>query len=140
MALFVTKDGKKKSPMALICFFVILLYCAIYGILYALLVEPLYKYMPLDGGSMSVAVHSIIIAVIGTAVCCLLFFLKDKRIVPYSFAFLLAVVIVFCLVTFSLDSQRRDMMLNLIMMYTLAPVMIGNIVSWLIYMKLCKTR
>ena len=37
MALFVTKEGKRKSPMAVTCFFVDLLFCLVFGGMYALL-------------------------------------------------------------------------------------------------------
>lgn len=34
MALFVTMEGKRKSPMAVTCFFVDLLFCLVFGGMY----------------------------------------------------------------------------------------------------------
>ena len=86
MSLFLTKEGKRKSPMAVTVFFVDLLFCLGFGGAYALLTEPLHSLLPLGGGMPETVLHCLIIAVIGTAVCCVLFLLPDKRIVPYSFA------------------------------------------------------
>ena len=81
MSLFLTKEGKRKSPMAVTCFFVDLLFCLVFGGAYALLTEPLHNLLPLGGGMPETVLHCLIIAVIGTAVCCVLFLLPDKRIV-----------------------------------------------------------
>lgn len=86
MALFVTKEGKRKSPMAVTCFFVDLLFCLVFGGMYALLTGVLHDHLPLGGGMAENWIHCGLIAVVGTAVCCILFLLPDKRIVPYSFA------------------------------------------------------
>ena len=50
MALFVTKEGKRKSPMAVTCFFVDLLFCLVFGGMYALLTGVLHDNLPLGGG------------------------------------------------------------------------------------------
>ena len=50
MALFVTKEGKRKSPMAVTCFFVDLLFCLVFGGMYALLTGVLHDHLPLGGG------------------------------------------------------------------------------------------
>ena len=92
MSLFLTKEGKRKSPMAVTVFFVDLLFCLVFGGAYALLTEPLHSLLPLGGGMPETVLHCLIIAVIGTAVCCVLFLLPDKRIVPYSFASLPVVI------------------------------------------------
>ena len=49
MALFVTKEGKRKSPMAVTCFFVDLLFCLVFGGMYALLTGVLHDHLPLGG-------------------------------------------------------------------------------------------
>ena len=46
MALFVTKEGKRKSPMAVTCFFVDLLFCLVFGGMYALLTGVLHDNLP----------------------------------------------------------------------------------------------
>ena len=82
MALFVTKEGKRKSPMAVTCFFVDLLFCLVFGGMYALLTGVLHDHLPLGGGMAENWIHCGLIAVVGTAVCCILFLLPDKKIVP----------------------------------------------------------
>ena len=69
MSLFLTKEGKRKSPMAVTVFFVDLLFCLVFGGAYALLTEPLHSLLPLGGGMPETVLHCLIIAVIGTAVC-----------------------------------------------------------------------
>ena len=78
MALFVTKEGKRKSPMAVTCFFVDLLFCLVFGGMYALLTGVLHDHLPLGGGMVENWIHCGLIAVVGTAVCCILFLLPDK--------------------------------------------------------------
>ena len=73
MALFVTKEGKRKSPMAVTCFFVDLLFCLVFGGMYALLTGVLHDHLPLGGGMAENWIHCGLIAVVGTAVCCILF-------------------------------------------------------------------
>lgn len=140
MALFVTKEGKRKSTIALTCFFVAFLFIAVFAALYMLLTEPLYQYVSWGSDAADGALHCIIIGVLGTVICCSLFFLRDKRIVPYSFAGLLGFMLLCCLLTLHLEASQRSVMLYVIMLYALAPVAIGNVVSWTIYWSLKRRR
>ena len=63
MALFVTKEGKRKSPMAVTCFFVDLLFCLVFGGMYALLTGVLHDHLPLGGGMAENWIHCGLIAV-----------------------------------------------------------------------------
>ena len=110
MSLFLTKEGKRKSPMAVTVFFVDLLFCLVFGGAYALLTEPLHSLLPLGGGMPETVLHCLIIAVIGTAVCCVLFLLPDKRIVPYSFAGLPVITIMCLIASTQLEADLRGMM------------------------------
>ena len=67
MALFVTKEGKRKSPMAVTCFFVDLLFCLVFGGMYALLTGVLHDNLPLGGGMAENWIHCGLISVVGTA-------------------------------------------------------------------------
>ena len=138
MALFVTKEGKRKSPMAVTCFFVDLLFCLVFGGMYALLTGVLHDHLPLGGGMAENWIHCGLIAVVGTAVCCILFLLPDKRIVPYSFASLPVITIMCVVAAFQLEPAARNMMLYVTFLYTLMPILVGNAVSWTVYFKLCK--
>ena len=138
MALFVTKEGKRQSPMAVTCFFVDLLFCLVFGGMYALLTGVLHDHLPLGGGMAENWIHCGLIAVVGTAVCCILFLLPDKRIVPYSFASLPVITIMCVVAAFQLEPAARNMMLYVTFLYTLMPILVGNAVSWTVYFKLCK--
>ena len=120
MALFVTKEGKRKSPMAVTCFFVDLLFCLVFGGMYALLTGVLHDHLPLGGGMAENWIHCGLIAVVGTAVCCILFLLPDKRIVPYSFASLPVITIMCVVAAFQLEPAARNMMLYVTFLYTLS--------------------
>ena len=80
--------------------------------------------------------HCLIIAVIGTAVCCVLFLLPDKRIVPYSFAGLPVITIMCLVASTQLEADLRGMMVYVTLLYTLLPILIGNLAAWTIYFKL----
>lgn len=136
MSFFIDRFNRRKSPIALAAFGAALLYIAIFGVLYALLAEPLYHAVSLGSPTATTVCHTVIIAVIGTAVCCLLFLLKDKRVVPYGFFGLAVVLGMFYAAAILLEGDARSLMLYLITIYGLAPVLVGNAVTWPIYLKM----
>ena len=136
MSLFIDKQKRRKSPLALAAFGATLLYLCVFGALYALLAEPLHNHIQLGGASVTVAVHGTIIAVAGTALCCLLFFLTDKRVAPLGFAGLAVALGMFYVAALMLEGEVQDLMLRLITMYGLAPVVVGNAAAWPIYLKI----
>lgn len=135
MNLFVDKNKRRKSPIALVAFVTALGYCLLFGALYALLAEPLYYSIALPSLFLTNAAHSLIVAVIGTAICCLLFLLKDKRVAPYGFAGLFVVLCMFYAASTMQLKEDRSIMLPIITAYGLAPVLVGNAVTWPIYLK-----
>jgi len=135
MNLFVDKKKRRKSPIALVAFGMALAYCLLFGALYALLAEPLYYTIALPSLFLTNAVHSLIVAVVGTALCCLLFLLKDKRIAPSGFAGLLVILCMFYAGSIMQQPENRSIMLPVITTYGLAPVLVGNAVTWPIYLK-----
>ena len=136
MSLFIDKHKRRKSPLALAAFGAALLYLCVYGALYALLAEPLYRCVRLDSTAATVAVHSLIIAAAGTAVGCLLFLLGDKRVAPLGFAGLAVVLGMFYAAALMLEGEERSFMLRLITLYGLYPVLLGNAVAWPVYWKI----
>ena len=130
MSLFIDKHKRRKSPLALAAFGTALLYLCVYGMLYAVLAEPLYRCVRLHSPAATLAVHSMAIAAAGTAVCCLLFLLEDKRVAPLGFAGLAIVLGMFYTAALLLEGEDRVLMLRLITMYGLAPVLVGNAVAW----------
>lgn len=136
MSLFIDKHNRRKSPVALAAFGATLLDLCVFGLLYALLAEPLYRTVVLGSGLATTVVHALIIAALGTAVCCLLFLLKDKRVAPFSFAGLAVVLCMFYAAAMLLEPGARGNMLTLITLYGLAPVLLGNAAAWPIYLKI----
>lgn len=139
MSLFLTKEGKRKSPRILSYFFGALLFAVIFGLAYAVLTVPL-QALPIQNQAVLTAVQIILIAFAGTLCCCLLFLLRDKRIVPYSFVGLAVLVVMFYIAALALDSTARVNMIYLVSLYGLGPTMIGNLVSWSIYHRLSRCK
>ena len=136
MSFFIDKFNRRKSPIALAAFAAALLDMAVFGVLYGLLAEPLYHAVAFSDPALTLAVHSAIISIAGTAVCCLLFFLKDKRVAPYGFSGLLVALCMFYIAALLLSESARPLMLYLITIYGLGPVLVGNAVTWPIYLKI----
>ena len=138
MSLFIDKHNRRKSPLALAAFGAALLYFCVFGFLYAVLAEPLYGHVRLGSPAATTAAHSVIIALVGTAACCLLFLLEDKRVAPLGFAGLTVVLGMFYAAALMLEGEARSLMIQLITMYGLSPVLIGNAVARPIYFKMKK--
>ena len=136
VSLFFNKDKTLKSPLILSCFCLGMVYHVIYGILYVLLSEPLYQYVRIGNDRISTVIHAILIALAGTAVCCIFFALRDKRIVPGAFVFLAVSMISGYLVTLNLPADRRSLMFHLITLYGIGPVAVVNAVSWSLYLRI----
>ena len=131
MNLFIDKNHRRKSPIAIAGFFATLLDLCIYGVLYTLLAEPLYRQL---------TVHTLIIALAGTAIGSLLFLLRDKRVALFGFVGLAVVLVMFYFAAWMLDTDQRATMVQLITLYGVAPALIGNAVAWPVYLKLRKTH
>ena len=140
MALFVTPEGKRKSPIVMTCFFVSLMYMGVFGALYALLTEPLALHVQFGHNTVTTTVHCMVIALLGTTVCCLLFLLRDKRIVPYSFIGLAVILLAFYAAAFQLDPAVRGTMLAVVSLYGLMPVVVSNLISWMVYYRLHRAK
>ena len=137
MSLFIDpRTKKRKSPIVLISFLTGVLFLLIYGFFYTVLTDPLYRLISLGNPVMSTVVHGFLISLTGTAVCCLAFFLPDKRIAPLGFAALAVFFALTCLAAAFLDADARKVMLGLIALYGLGPVVVGNAMAWSIYQRL----
>ena len=108
MSLFIDKHNRRKSPIALAAFGAALLDLVVFGGLYALLSEPLYRAVSLGSETATTVVHALLIALAGTAVCCLLFFLPDKRVAPYGFAGLAVVLAMFYVAAAAMSAPAQS--------------------------------
>lgn len=140
MNFFIDKQNRRKSPVVLLAFGIAVLEVAVFGVLYAVLSEPLYRVISLGNETATTVVHTLIIAALGTLICCLLFFLPDKRIAPYSFFCLAAILCMFYAAAILLDQPARSNMIILITMFGLAPVLVGNAAAWPIYLKIKRSN
>lgn len=136
MSFFIDKQNRRKSPIAIAAFFTAVGYLIVYGILTSLLAEPLYRSVTLGSNAATTVVHSLIISVLGTAICCLAFLIPDKRVAPYGFAGLAVVLAMFYVAVWMLPDESRSMMLQVVTMFGLGPVVVGNAVAWPIYLKI----
>ena len=134
MSLFIDKHNRRKSPFILAVFGAALLNLCLFGLMYGLLAEPLYHAVAFASPLATAAAHSLIIAAVGTAASCLGFLLPDKRLVPWGFAGLGVILCMFCAAVLLLEPWARGAMLGLILAYGLLPVLVGNAVTWLIYL------
>ena len=107
MSFFIDKHGRRKSPIALAACGAALLDLAVYFCTAALLAGPLYRTVSFGGETVTSMLHTIIITVISTLLCCLLFLLKDKRVVPYGFAGLAVILLMFCAAAWMLPQETR---------------------------------
>lgn len=140
MSLFIDKQNRRKSPIALAAFGAALLDLFIFGTLYALLSEPLYRLVSLESTAATTMVHALAVAIPGTLLGCLLFFLPDKRVTPYGFAGLAVALGMFYVAASSMDEPVRNQMLHVISLFGLGPVLLGNAVAWPVYLKIRRTH
>lgn len=140
MSLFLNKDKTRKSPIVMTSFLLAIAFALVYGGCYMLLTVPLHQHVSLGSPAVTNALHLLLIALAGTAVCCLLFLLRDKRLVPYAFAGLAVILAAFYIAALLLPEGRRGLMLYVISLYGLGPVLVGNAASWAAYLALRRRR
>lgn len=133
MSLFLDKNKRRKSPLGMFCFLLSIVYLFIYAAAYALLVGPLYRHLTLDSVLATNILHSVLIAAAGTAVTMAAFLLPDKRIAAGAHLSLAVILVIFYLSVLLLDEAQRAPMAQLITIYGLAPVLIGNAAAWTFY-------
>ena len=135
MSFFIDKHNRRKTTIMLTAFCVGFLFALFFVILSLLLAEPLYTVIRSENTLATTITHSLLIALLGTPVCCVTFLLKDKRIAPYSFTGLAVWLAMFYAAAFLLEGGRIYMM-QTITMFGLAPALVGNAVAWPIYLKI----
>lgn len=136
MSFFVDRHNRRKTTIALTAFCLGFGFLCLFAVLALLLAEPLYRLICFRSEVLTTIIHSAIVALLGTAVCCLTFLLKDKRIAPYSFAGLAVWLCMFYAAAFLLEAEARGFMFRMISMFGLAPVLVGNAVAWPVYFRM----
>ncbi len=133
-----TKNGKLKSTLIVNSFSLSLLFMAIYGLSYLMLIDPLENMLAARYGvALASFAESAVPALAGTVLCCSLFFVfRDKRLVPGAYVWLLLFslfVLFYLLVT--LQSGDRGVFLSLYGMIVPAPLILGGGCRAYLYVK-----
>ena len=136
MSFFIDKHNRRKTTIMLTAFCIGFLFALFFVVLSILLAEPLYTAVRFDNHLITTVAHSILIALLGTPVCCLTFFLKDKRIAPYSFGGLAVWLCMFYAAALLLEGDGQLYMIQTITMFGLAPALVGNLIVWPIYFRM----
>lgn len=131
--LFLNDDKTRKSPLAVYSFFLALVYCVIFGVFYALLTDPLHHLINTGNQTVSTVLQALIMSLAGALVCCLFFFLRDKRIALGGFAFMALLLLIAFLATFLLEATQRLAMRQFLLLYGLGPVLVGNLAGLAVY-------
>ena len=136
MSFFIDKHNRRKTTIMLTAFCIGFLFALFFVVLSILLAEPLYNAICFDNALLTTVIHSLLIALLGTPLCCLTFLLKDKRIAPYSFGGLAVWLCMFYAAALLLEGDGQLYMIQTITMFGLAPALVGNLVAWPIYFRM----
>jgi hypothetical protein len=140
-----TENGRPKSTLLLYSFCLCWVFLAIYGIAFALLIDPLDSL--LSGAPVLVVnlVEALVPTVVSTAICSLSWFLSrtEKRLMPaaYLWMFVLALA---CLITLLIllrgEQGTQALVLQFFAMFILGPVLLGGGLSMFLYYRHWKKR
>ncbi len=133
-----TENGRVKSTLLIYSFSLSILFVAIYLLSYLMLIDPIDAFfLPRIGTKFTTFLESVLPAIAGTALCCSLHFVvKEKRLVPGAYLFLLFYALVGGIgIAVSLTQNEMPTFLGLFSMVVLPPLVIGGAVSTLLYVK-----
>lgn len=137
MFLF-TENGKIKSTLIVYSFSLSLLFLAVYFLAFMLLIDPLHGLMEGTLGAPVWAINlveGLVPALLGTALCCSLFFVfKDKRLVPATYVWLCLYALILLIgMLVQLSLQDWSGFLQLYVLVIPVPVVLGQVVSYKLY-------
>lgn len=144
-AFQMTENGKVKSTLLLYSFCLCWVFIAVYGALFAVLIDPIHAMtagMPLLVENL---VSALVPAILGTGICSLAWFLPgDKRLLPASYLWL-ALLMLACLVTLLFYLRGEEyvstaLILQFFGMFVLSPVLLGGGLSILLYYRYWKNK
>lgn len=129
------RQGQERTQI-LYAFGLSLVFVLIDWMVFTLLVEPLYQWLPIEPAWLCNAVHLTLLSLTGTLLGCLAFGAVGSRLslVPWAYSFFPVYVLACALVAWlGLEGETRTFALRLVCLYTLAPAIIGMAVSWPLY-------
>ena len=133
--LFLTPDGKPKSATLLYSFCLSLVYLAVYGVAYYLLIDIIERAFAGSAVFVRNLLESVVPGLAGTIVCCSLWFvIKNRRIVPGAYVFL-TVFAVISIVTMALlvDGESLRIFLYFFLMLVPTGLISGTAFSFLMF-------
>ncbi|HIS42348.1 MAG TPA: hypothetical protein IAC11_05680 [Candidatus Limiplasma pullicola] len=128
--------SRQERPQVLYAFGLSLVFVLIDWMVFTLLVEPLYRWLPIEPAWLCNAVHLLLLSLVGTLLGCLAFGAVGSRLrlVPWGYSFFpVYVVICILFVWLELEGEIRMLALQLVCLYTLSPTIVGMAVSWAVY-------
>lgn len=131
--LFLNEQGRPKSAMFLYSFCLSLLFFAVYATSYFLLIDVLENAFTASSVLMRNVVQSVIPGLLGTIVCCALFYVfPDKRLVPVSYLWLAAFALA-ALLTMAFITEKEEFRIFLYFFAMLVPagLLSGGLISFL---------
>lgn len=136
-AFQMTENGKVKSTLLLYSFCLCCVFIAVYAGAYILLLDPLHAWVSGAPGWMVYTVESLVPAAAGALVCALPWpLLKDKRIIPASYTWMLALgaaCLAAMLVIMRDEPEARGLFVQFFLQAVPAPVVLGGGFSGLLY-------
>lgn len=143
-AFQMTENGKVKSTLLLYSFCLCWLFLLVYGLCFALLSAPLDALLLGMGAPVPLinAVEALAPAILGTAICCLVWRLPgDRRLLPAAFLWLAALMLA-CLITLLIlmGWEGAGVVFPFFGMFVLAPLALGCGASWFLYYRHWKKR
>lgn len=137
MFLF-TENGKIKSTLIVYSFSLSILFLAVYLLAFMLLIDPLEQLMVNMLAApvwLTNLVEGLVPALVGTALCCSLFFVfKDKRLVPVAYVWLCLYALILLIgMLVQLAMQDWSGFLQLYALCIPIPVLLGGVLSYKLY-------
>lgn len=131
---FLTSQGKIKSTFLINSLFASFLLLAIFAAVYWLLLEPVTGWFQ-QSIRMPVWGPPILLSLVSTLLCQLYLLTPiSKLLVPSAFVFLaIYAVILLAAILTQMDAGGRDLAIHLWALYTIPPVLIGNVISWALW-------
>lgn len=129
--------NRNTDPSLMWGFLVAIAFTAIYAVVYAILTKPLYRFLSIPGQPLaSSVIHIILIALVGSAVCCLTYLLPNRRIPLLGYGWLaFFFVLLLILATVHFDGEERNNLFAILFGFGLGPVLVGNGLAWGIYIR-----
>lgn len=136
-SFLLTKDGKVKSALLLNSFCLCAVFVGVYFAAFYFLLDGLHLLTANAPPALANTVQSLAPAAVGTAVCCLAWFLPgEKRLMPAAYLWMAALAAA-CLVTMLIllggDGLAQLLFLQMFALAVPAPLLLGGAASWLLY-------